>query len=174
MIVLDLSNNDFPNSISVKKKAEHSITALTNLSNNKFTTGNQLSTIEIWDAENDFYERLDRLSNITHGIFSLLYIIKRNLLISSTRSCLNVWNLDECQRIGTIETCCNGLLPLLLLPGGYFASGSTDQITIWDIDSFECINTFEVSGNYIMTSIQLLKDGRIASATYDGKVHIYS
>jgi WD40 repeat protein len=161
--------------ITTKKKGEHWVTALTNLNYNRFAIGAGLSSIEIWEGHNDAYKCIDRLTKHKSRVTSLLYNCKRNVLISgSTDYTINIWNMKEYRCIETIKTY-GQIICLLSLHSGYFASGSNDgRIKIYDIDTYDCVNTFIADSYCKITCLQLLKDYRIVSATYNGKINIYN
>jgi WD40 repeat protein len=62
----------------------------------------------------------------------------------------------------------------LLLPNGYFATGSFDgSCKIWNINNFECVNSIKGVGKCLMSLI-FLKDYRIMSVCKYGKAMLNS
>jgi WD40 repeat protein len=120
------------------------------------------------------------LHKITNGhkswIYALLCIERENKLLSgSFRGETRVWDLTtyECVRI-IDEAHFDGIKCLLHLPNGYFASYSWNKlIKIWDLKNYECINTL-IGHKKVVTSLLLLKDNIVVSASNDKTILIWS
>jgi WD40 repeat protein len=142
------------------------INSIVNLSDNRFAACSVNGSINIWDMKD--YDCLASFIGEDNSleIKALLFIEKRNLLISGTIVSLKFWNITNCtplcvHRIECFITC------LLLLPNGYFVSGGRNgNIKIWSSFTFECINELTRTG-YFTHSISLLKDYKIVSSSND-------
>jgi WD40 repeat protein len=84
-------------------------------------------------------------------------------MISGSRETIKAWCTISYQCCRTIDHP-TGVESLLLLPNGYFASGSESKIEIWDISNYECINIIEGQSEWI-NSLVLTEDMRIISAS---------
>jgi WD40 repeat protein len=129
----------------IKAFDEHtlSIVTLINLPDNRVASGSYDTNIKIWDL--DKYLCLKTLSGHNKGLKSLLFAEKSKLLISGSRDeTIKFWELNDYNCIKTIQLC-GSIRSLLLLPGGYFAAGGNREINIWDIKTFECVNTLKCS-----------------------------
>jgi WD40 repeat protein len=145
------------------------ISCLANLPFNKFASGSKDKTINIWDIH-DHYKCQKALNGHKGLIHSLCAIPQKNILLSTSMdNTIKVWDIINYVCLRTIETNCGGMRCLLSLPGGYFASGYYSRIKIFDLGNFECVNTLESYFAHV-TSLLLMDDGRLISATADGKI----
>jgi WD40 repeat protein len=110
---------------------------------------------------------LAHLGGHQKSVLSLLFIEKYNLLLSgSADKAIKVWDTRSYDCVATIEDAHGGEVKCLVwLPCGYFAS-SSGVIKVWDLIRFECINILK-GHNDTITSLVLLKDNRIASASHN-------
>jgi WD40 repeat protein len=168
IIIFDL-HNQFS---KVKTLYEHRdlISCFVNL-NNAFTSASYDKTVIIWDI-NNHYNCVKILTGHRMGVQSLLFIERKQLLLSgSLDNSIKVWALDNYIRIKTIE--CNEVECLLLLPTGYIASCSCDRkIKITNLENYKCINKF-IGHTMAITSILLLPDKGIVSASADKLINIW-
>jgi WD40 repeat protein len=141
------------------------INSTVKLPNDMFATASDNGIITIWNMKK--YNCLACYpceENQRFEINALLSVEKRNLLISGSKS-LKVWDIcsspPRCvHRIVDVGS----VLSLMLLPGGYFASGDNiGEIKIWNLSNFHCINQFVQCGG--VGSIVMLKDYRIVSCS---------
>jgi WD40 repeat protein len=102
------------------------------------------------------------LTGHEHYINSLIFIERDNSLVSgSYDNSIKIWELNDFQCLKTIQVE-YGIRDLLLLPGGYFASGEYNSIKIWDIKNYECIHTLENQYGWVGYLV-LTEDRRIVS-----------
>jgi WD40 repeat protein len=171
--ILILDNEHFK-SVKILTGHSQSITCLVNLPDNKFASGSRDMTIRIWNI-NDNYKCIRVINGLFDGILSLLYIKEKDLLLSaSANKQIKVWRMSDYQCIkNLIHT--GGVKSLLMLPDGYFASGSfyDEVIRIWDTRKFECVKVLQGHSDTV-NSLLLLKDKRIASASRDGTIIIHN
>jgi WD40 repeat protein len=160
--------------MELTKSFDDWLLTLVNLTGNKFACSS-METITIWD--NKEYNCLKTLTRHESWIYALVYIEKENRLLSgSFKGEIRVWDLTTYECIRTIyEAHYKGIRCLLYLPNGYFASGCSwnKDIKIWDLKNYECINTLSGHKN-VITSLLLLKDNRIVSASNDKTTIIWS
>jgi WD40 repeat protein len=144
------------------------INSIVNLSNNRFAACSA-NRINIWDVK-DYNCLASFTDRDNYEIKALLFIEKRNLLISITVISLKVWDVTNCSprcvhRIECFINC------LSLLPNGYFASGGRNKnIKIWSSSTFECINEL-IGAEHLTHSISMLEDYRIVSSS-GGEINI--
>jgi WD40 repeat protein len=114
------------------------------------------------------------LADHQKGVLSLLFVEKYHLLLSwFYDKAIKVWDIRSYDCVATIEDAHSGEVKCLVsLPGGYFASSSGNVIKIWDLIRFECINVLE-GHNKLITSLVLLKDNGIASASHDKMIILW-
>jgi WD40 repeat protein len=140
------------------------IETLISLPNDRIVSGSDDQTIKVWDLNQGIC--LKTLTEHNHWINSLIFIERDNTLISgSYDNSIKIWEVNGFQCLKTIQVK-NRIKNLLLLPGGYFASGGFGSIEIWDIKNYECINTLKIQGGWVDHLI-LTKDRRILS-TFHG------
>jgi WD40 repeat protein len=131
--------------------------------------------IIVLDIANE-YKCLHRLKGHINDVVDILYIDKSDILLSGSYDyTFKVWDAnDSFNCIRTIDTGCR-FSKFLILKNGYFAtkfSGDV-KIRIWDLISFECVNTLE--HDFIPTYFMLLEDNRILSySSYYGNIVIWS
>jgi WD40 repeat protein len=151
------------------------ITCLVNISNDKFASSSFDKTIKIWNSID--YDCVKTLEGHEDEVLSLLCIDKGDLLISGSYGRIKVWDLKSFQCIRTILTDGGGIKCLILLPNGYFASGSIGMdentiIQIWNMSNYQCIKSLK-GHNKGITSIKLLSDCRLVTSSYDGTVILW-
>jgi WD40 repeat protein len=171
LIVLDYNDN-FQRIKTIPLTSE--IYSIINLSENRFATCSYpQKTIIIWSIDDDF-KMLTHLSGHQKSVLSLLFIEKYHLLLSgSYDKDIKVWDTFSYECVSTIEDAHSGEVKCLVwLSCGYFASSSGNVIKIWDLIRFECINVLE-GHNKIITSLVLLKDNGIASASHDKMIILW-
>jgi WD40 repeat protein len=97
------------------------IEALISLPNDRIVSGSIDQTIKVWDLNQGIC--LKALMEHNHWINSLIFIERDNSLVSGSQdNFIKIWEVNGFQCIKTIQVK-NGIKNLLLLPGGYFASG---------------------------------------------------
>jgi WD40 repeat protein len=106
------------------------------------------------------------LTGHTSSVYCLMFSSKYKLLYSGANDhFIMIWDYNagyEC--IKTIEAHNNSITRLILLPNGFFASGSSDNyIKFWDRNN-NCVNRLFGGKNYI-SSLLFLKNYRIISAS---------
>jgi WD40 repeat protein len=158
----------------VKTMHEHTclVASLINVSNNRLASGSKDTKVKIYDSSDDF--KCIRTLELTNRAIGMLYLDKENTLICLCSWDLSVWDIDtgNCLRILDEK---KSFSALLLLSDGYFASSSTkDGIKIWNSDGFECINTFGLEYDERIYKFLLLKDYRIISGSYNGRIIKYN
>jgi WD40 repeat protein len=164
--MLVFSQNKYFEEHKIIAKDHSSTCNVVNLSNNKFAFGG-INFIYIWDIDNGYTICAKLWVGVYIKVISLLYINKDNLLASSSGVEIKIWDLNSYECIKEIYGHVDIVHCLLLLPGGYLASGSEDKtIKIWDMKNYECVNVLE-GHNGKVEFILLLKDFRIASASND-------
>jgi WD40 repeat protein len=151
-----------------KALSEHKnwITSLVCLADNKFASGSIDCIIKIWDMVENKYKCLSTLIGHESGIRYLAYYNKKQLLVSgSDDGKIKFWDVDYFYCVNTINTG-NYVRFMLMLKNGYVGLCSDDKnIKIWDLDSGYCVNT--ILGHDVQVySLVLLKDGRIASSSF--------
>jgi WD40 repeat protein len=149
------------------------IVSVENLSDDKFASGSEDCTINIWDS-NDIYKCVKTLDEHVGSVYALLFDGKDLLISGSFDKTIKMWNVsNDYECIYTIKAG-NQICCLLLLPGGYFASGSWDEeIKIWDMGFYNCIKILKGHDDGI-TSLVLLSENRIASSSFDNTIIIWS
>jgi WD40 repeat protein len=141
------------------------------LSGNRIAACSVKGSINIWDLK-DNNCLVSFINEANFEIKSLLFVEKRNLLVSGTITRLKVWDITNCTP-RCIHRIARRSNRLLLLPNGYFASGGVNGgVKIWSLSTFECIN--ELIGTGCFThSISLLNDYRIVSSSINGEITIW-
>jgi WD40 repeat protein len=158
ILILD-SKNEY-NCIQNLSGHAYIIEALINLPNDRIVSGSDDQTIKVWDLNQGIC--LKTLRGHKHWINSLIFIERDNSLISGSHDrSINIWEVNDFQCLKTIQVK-YGVVSLLLLPGGYFASGGYNSIKIWDIKNYECIHTLENQHGWV-NHLVLTKDRRIVS-----------
>jgi WD40 repeat protein len=159
----ELSNN----------KPMDTFNCITSLSDNN-TAVNSIreNVIYVYDMGDD-YKCVKEFLSYQNWIHELLYIRQNSLLISgSIDRKIKFWSVnDDYNCIKTIITH-EAVYYLLLLSGGYFASGGVDGIKIYHMKSYELIN--HLDKHYSTTSFKQLDDNRIISSSSDGAVMIWN
>jgi WD40 repeat protein len=136
------------------------INHLISLPNNRIVSASKDETIKVWDL--DIGLCLKALTGHKHWVTSLIFIERDNSLVSGSHDkSIKIWEVNDFQCLKTIHVK-KGIRCLLLLPGGYFASGGYNSIKIWDIKNYECINTIENQKGSV-DHLVLTKDRRIVS-----------
>jgi WD40 repeat protein len=146
------------------------IYSFTNLSNNRFAFGSSDYFIHVWSYADD-YNHVKSIN--AFSAYSLLFIEKYNLLLSGGGDLvIKVWKADNYQWINTFEYHTGTIRCLLLLPSGYFASGSADgNIKLWDFKDSQCVNSLNQKA--VIKCFRLLKDGRIVTGQDSGNITIW-
>jgi WD40 repeat protein len=159
---------------SVKIYQSNATTPLVNLSNNTFASvsKNNIRTISIWDADDD-YKCIKTIGSHIGAVDALLFN-KRDLLISGfSDGTIKVWSISNDYQCVKEITVNDKVVCFLLLPGGYFASAMWNgEVKIWDMGSFNCINVFRGHGQG-MASLVLLSDYRVAYGGFDLSIMIW-
>jgi WD40 repeat protein len=150
------------------------IFSLVNVRDNLIASASYDKTITIWDIE----QCVSLVTLVGHkkAVFTLLTMNEFNILLSGSEdNSIKVWNIfDDCNCIKTFNAHNSEVTSLLALPGGYFASGSLmGDIKIWNINTYKCVNILQAHKSQINCMI-LLKDYRIASASSDENLIIWS
>jgi WD40 repeat protein len=140
------------------------IKTIISLPNDRIVSGSK-KTIKVWDLNQGICLRT--LTEHKLWINSLIFIERDNSLVSgSDDMSIKIWEVNYFQCLKTIQVN-NVIMSLLLLPGGYFASGGHSGIKIWDIKNYECINTLE-NQKGLVDYLLLTKDRRMVSIfSYD-------
>jgi WD40 repeat protein len=165
-LIIDYQTSKIIKTLNIKSGTN----SIISISNEKLATCSQSGALTFWDTK-DYHCLAIFQAEEFSSIEALLFVEKRNLMISGASS-LKIWDVSFLpQRIRIIKDV-GIVLCLLLLPGGYFASGSRyGHIKIWSLDTFHCVNTFrQPEGDVKM--ITLLKDYRIISSS-DSKIVIW-
>jgi WD40 repeat protein len=162
LIILDSQTGGKIKTLSIQLGFVNSIV---NLSSDKFAYCCDNGFIDIWGAKDyncitSFYGEFDKST-----IKAMLFVEKKNLLISGSRISLKFWDIShekpECvHRIGDVIVC-----QLLMLDNKYFATvGGLRDIRIWSLNNFQCVN--ELTGCQINAcSTVILKDYRIITSS---------
>jgi WD40 repeat protein len=159
--ILDL-NNDLKCLKIIKE--ENPIHVIANISQNRFAAGSIF--IKVWEAINLNYECVYNLSCHKGVIYFLLYDERKQFLISGSYDfSIKIWDVkNNFKCIKTITDLSAAITSMLLLPGGYFVSSTTDKvIKVWSLKSFLCVSSFK--SEIQINSLLLLNDYRIVSST---------
>jgi WD40 repeat protein len=141
------------------------INVIVNLTGYRFASGSIYKNIKIWDPELNFSCIHTILCD--DSIISLLYIEKDNILVSGCIGNIILWDIDSYICLKTIQVHVSRINCLLLLPGGYLATGASDnKLKIWDMVDFECVNVKD-NHDETVVSLVLLEDYRIISSSGD-------
>jgi WD40 repeat protein len=136
------------------------VETLISLTSNRIVSGSNDTTIKVWDLNQGIC--LKTLTEHKHWINTLIFIERDNSLVSgSYDKSIKIWEVNDFQCRKTIQFK-HRIRSLLLLPGGYFASGGYNSIKIWDTKNYECINTLQNNG-WLGDYLVLTKDRRIVS-----------
>jgi WD40 repeat protein len=167
LIIIKLYANYEYEVSKIDTQHERCMTSVVNLSGYMFASSSADGDIKIWSNNREYLKTLKGHSYVS----CLLFLDKENLLLSCANDkTLKVWELIKYECIRTIEIEGKAVQSFLLLPCGYFATGSYEGIIkFWDIKGIKCVRSFR--GNLI-TNLVLLKDYRIASSSYDGSLVI--
>jgi WD40 repeat protein len=170
IIMLDY-NKEYKLNSSIKNEGEAG--SLVNLFKHRFASCSYKNII-LWDLEK-YPADYKILKGHIEWIWSLMFDKNNSLLYSGAADyTIKVWDFKadyEC--IKTINAHNGSVRCILLLPNGYFASGSDDnKIKLWD-RHYDCVNTLDNSEDYI-GSILLLKDYRIVSTSLEHRVKIFN
>jgi hypothetical protein len=163
ILVFNIDKNNYD--LKTLYEDESSISIAVNLPNNKFVTGNKHG-FNIYNIDNNY-----SCFNVSAGedidVYSLIYSDKDDLLLTGCNEAIQFWKItDNCKCVKTIDTHKICVTSLLLLPNGYFASGSAEHVKIWDINCYECINTIDINVNDSEIDFLLrLGDNRIMSVS---------
>jgi WD40 repeat protein len=170
IIMLD---HDKGYNLSSSIKHEGEAGSLVNLFQHKFASASY-EKVMLWDLEKNPAD-YKILKGHKEWIWSLMFDKKNSLLYSGAADyTIKVWDLKaDCECIKTIDAHNGPVRRILLLPNGYFASGSDDnKLKLWD-RHYDCINTLDNGEDYI-GSILLLKDYRIVSTSLEHRVKIFN
>jgi hypothetical protein len=119
--------------------------------------------ISILDTTNDF----KNIKVFSDGAYSLLFMSKQNYIVSGNYKAIYVWDISsDYQLIKILSAHDREIMCLLLISNRYFASGSWDDIKLWDIDNYSCLNTLQGKQKAIC-SLMLLDKCRLISSSKD-------
>jgi WD40 repeat protein len=165
ILILD-SKNEY-NCIQSFLVHNYAIESLISIPNNRIASGND-TTIKVWDLIKGICVR--SLTGHKDFINSLIFIKRDNSLVSGSHDkSIKIWSLNDFQCLKTIQLNYE-IISLLLLPGGYFASGGYNSIKIWDTNNYEYINTLKNQDGWV-DHLLLTKDRTIVSTfNYDTMV----
>jgi WD40 repeat protein len=158
LIIFDYNNGyTLSNSLLI-----YEVSSLAHLYDNKFASTNRDYDIILWDIDKTPAQFKVLKKAHTDDIWCLAFSNKYGLLYSGAADAIRIWDCKSNYECINAFKAHDGLVTrLILLPNGYFASGSNDaKIKIWDRNC-ECINTLSGGKGYV-TSILFLKDYRIA------------
>jgi WD40 repeat protein len=100
-----------------------------------------------------------------------LLFTKRNFLLSgSYDDTIRLWNLGDYQCVKIIDH--KKLAVMLLLPNGYFAANSGNDITMYDLNDFKCVNTL-VGHKDVISCMLFIKDNRIVTSSKDKTIILW-
>jgi WD40 repeat protein len=132
-----------------------------NLSSNMFISFDYL--VKVYNIDED-YKEIKTLSENWGFVYSLAYVKKANLLISSNNKTIRFWNMNEYKCIKTIN-CHAAVKCLLALPNDYFLSAHYDNtVKIWTTYDFKCIHTFNLY-KQVITSLMLVDYNKVVSTS---------
>jgi WD40 repeat protein len=135
------------------------VRALVSLQSDRIASGSDDTTIKVWDLDQGIC--LKTLTEHKHCINSLIFIERHNTLVSASYDePIKIWEVNDFHCLKTIQVE-YGIRSLLLLPGGYFATGGYNNIKIWDTNNYECIHTLGNQKGHV-NHLVLMKD-RIVS-----------
>jgi WD40 repeat protein len=158
ILILDY-NNEY-NCIQSLFGHHYNIKTLTSLPKDRIVSGSKDTTLKVWDLNQGIC--LTTLTEHKHYITSLIFIERDDSLVSGSHDkSIKIWEVKNFQCLKTIQVN-YWIRSLLLLPGGYFASGGYNDIKIWDTKNYECINTLENQQGWV-DYLLLTKDRRIVS-----------
>jgi WD40 repeat protein len=162
-------HNDFKYS-GVFFKHYYSITCVVNIPNKRIASSSK-EKIYIWDTVKSL-----GLKELEHGtwkisVTALIFKEKYNILLSADVDTIKVWIMNDYHLTKIIVTA--GITCLILLPNDFFASGSRNgKIHIWNMDSYQCINTLGCEDESMMEFLLLLRGNKLLSVSWDGKLII--
>jgi F-box/WD-40 domain protein 7 len=166
-------NNDYSCTKICTNNRTNWIISLTGLTGDKFASGSDTNNlISIWDV-NDEYKCIKTLNNHAGAVYALLFDKKDLLISGSFDNTIKVFSIsNDYQFIKDIKVD-DRVVCLLLLPGGYFASGLWNgEVKIWDFSSFSCVKVVKGHDEAI-SSLTLLGDNRIVSGSFDRTIVIW-
>jgi WD40 repeat protein len=167
-------NNDYSCTNICTNNRTNWIISLESLTDDKFfASGSDTNNlINIWDVD-DEYKCIKTLNNHTGGVYALLFDKKDLLISGSFDNTIKVFSVSKDYQCVKDIKVNDQVVCLLLLPGGYFASGLWNgEVKIWDFSSFSCVNVLKGHDEGI-TSLTLLGDNRIASSSFDRTIIIW-
>jgi WD40 repeat protein len=130
--------------------------------------------VGIWDGHR-LTKEFKNESNMNVGLItSILGLRNNDIVVGGIRGLLRVWfNNSGYEDFRTLEGHTRGVLCLSMMLKGLFASGTREQIIIWDTnDDFNKLHRFEKDGQGGMLSIVQLFNMDIVSST-ETEVTVY-
>jgi WD40 repeat protein len=123
--------------------------------------------VTVWNmSDTNNMTPIGKLTGHTGWLTNMLYSAKRNLFITESFDyTIRLWNRNDYKCVRTItHDICPALT--LLLPNGYFAARSYNNIKIYDINSCESVN---ILGGYeqLITCMLFIKGNRIVGGCKD-------
>jgi WD40 repeat protein len=160
-----ISNLDTNNSlIRVIDETEKFIYPIATWSNTMTSSSYFDSAIKIWSFNDDDDINLKgKLTGHSKRLLALMFA-KSNLLLSGSHDyTIRVWDIVNKQCFKIIQHHRNAVI-LTLLPNGYFAARSCEEIKIYDLNSYNCVNTL-VGHKYDVFCILFIKGNRILTGS---------
>ena len=149
------------------------ITCLEKIDENRLASGCEDTTVKIWDFKKFVCLKTLATGHIFGAHICLTSLIPNKIVISSEKE-IQIWTIDEGERIHTLNGHSHKIVGLIGLPNGNFVSSSEDKtIKVWDMNRGECIKTVIVNSNFVFCLL-LLKNGHLASGSSDNTIKIWN
>ena len=129
------------------------------------------STIKVWDMEAN-----TSLKTLFHTatIRCLEALSDGRIASGSDDGCIKVWNIEDGVCTNTLTGHNMSVTCLKVLPSAQIASGSWMEIKVWDINSGECVLTLIGCHNMWVTSLTVLPDLTLVSASGDTTISFWN
>jgi WD40 repeat protein len=152
--------------ISVIDETEEIISPIATWSNTMTSSSYFDSAIKLWSLNHEGEINLiGKLTGHSERLLALMFA-KSNLLLSGSLDyTIRVWNIVDNQCVKIIQHHRNPVI-LTLLPNGYFAARSCEEIKIYDLNGYNCINTL-AGHEYDVSCILFIKGNRIMTGSQD-------
>jgi WD40 repeat protein len=122
-------------------------------------------------------EILNRLSSFSSSfLINSLVVLKNNLLVSSSliSADISIWNITSGEIVQNLIDHKGSVSVVILLPNGYLASGSDDNmVKVWDPYNATLMRTLKSHESKIL-SLTVLKNGLMASLALNGQIKIWN
>ena len=148
---------------------KHCVTSILIIPNNKFITGYVDGIIKIWDLNS--FVCLNTLRN-TASVYALCQISDNQIAFGCHNGSITIFDLNSLANVKSIKAHQSHIRYLLSFDKTRLISSSEDEIKIWSLETYECINILEGHTDMVR-NFDFTSDGFLVSCSRDQTIKLW-